>query len=198
MQPKAFAVVNDVFSEEEIEELLLTISAADKTKETFRKTDDLFAIRRFFKEVPSAIEKIFTPHFTQLLKALFGDEFFVVKSIYFDKPPTSNWFVAYHQDLTISVDRKSDVEGFGPWTTKPGQFAVQPPLSILEDNVTVRIHLDDTTEESGALKVISGSHRNGNANRLQRSKRRHYVYEASFATRIRSNYQRNQKKSGAC
>lgn len=51
--------------------------------------------------------------------------------------------------------------GFGPWTVKPGQFAVQPPLSVLEENVTIRIHLDDTDEENGALKVVPGSHRKG-------------------------------------
>ena len=27
--------------------------------------------------------------------------------------------------------------------------------------LTVRLHLDDTTEENGALRVISGSHRHG-------------------------------------
>ena len=51
--------------------------------------------------------------------------------------------------------------GFGPWTVKPGQFAVQPPLSILEDNFTVRLHLDNTTIQNGALKVVPGSHRKG-------------------------------------
>jgi len=84
-----------------------------------------------------------------------------VKSIYFDKPKGSNWFVAYHQDLTISVDKKIDVPGFGPWSAKPGYFAVQPPLAILERNFTIRIHLDDTDENNGALRVIPGSHLGG-------------------------------------
>jgi ectoine hydroxylase-related dioxygenase (phytanoyl-CoA dioxygenase family) len=44
---------------------------------------------------------------------------------------------------------------------KQEQFAVQPPLSILEDNFTLRMHLDDTDEQNGALKVIAGSHRKG-------------------------------------
>jgi hypothetical protein len=38
--------------------------------------------------------------------------------------------VAYHQDLTVSVDKKVEIEGFGPWTVKQNQFAVQPPLPI--------------------------------------------------------------------
>lgn len=156
-----FAIVNDVFTEAEVDDLISVIDNADSTKSTFRKTADLFAIRRFFQETPYAAEKVFTRGFTRFIIQLFGKEFFTVKSIYFDKPKTSNWFVAYHQDLTISVDKRLDVEGFGPWTTKPGGFAVQPPASILEDNFTVRIHLDDTNEENGALKVIPGSHLNG-------------------------------------
>jgi ectoine hydroxylase-related dioxygenase (phytanoyl-CoA dioxygenase family) len=82
----------------------------------------------------------------------------VVKSIYFDKPEKSNWFVSYHQDLTISVDKKTETEGFGPWTVKQNQFAVQPILAILENIFTIRIHLDDTDENNGALKVINKSH----------------------------------------
>lgn len=69
--------------------------------------------------------------------------------------------MAYHQDLTVSVEKKAAVEGFGPWTAKGTQFAVQPPLPLLQDNFTVRLHLDETTEENGALKVIPGSHLKG-------------------------------------
>lgn len=61
--------------------------------------------------------------------------------------------MAYHQDLTISVDTKIEVENFENWTIKQNQFAVQPPKEILEDNFTVRIHIDTTTKENGALKV---------------------------------------------
>jgi ectoine hydroxylase-related dioxygenase (phytanoyl-CoA dioxygenase family) len=82
----------------------------------------------------------------------------VVKSIYFDKPEQSNWFVAWHQDLTISVDKKVDLPGYTSWTSKHKQFAVQPPLEILEDNFTIRIHLDDTNADNGALKVLPESH----------------------------------------
>jgi ectoine hydroxylase-related dioxygenase (phytanoyl-CoA dioxygenase family) len=101
---------------------------------------------------------IFSDQLKELISGIFGNGYFVVKSIYFDKPEQSNWFVAYHQDLTISVDRRIELEGYGPWTVKQQQFAVQPPLAILEDNFTIRIHLDDTNENNGALKVIPQSH----------------------------------------
>ncbi len=73
----------------------------------------------------------------------------------------SNWFVAYHQDLTISVNKKIEIENFHNWTTKQNQFAVQPPKSVLESNFTIRIHLDKTTKENGALKVVNKSQKKG-------------------------------------
>lgn len=156
-----FAVIDDVFSESEINNLLQIIANVDTSKPTFRKTNDLFAIRQFLKEVPETLAIIFNQQLTSLISSVFGEEYFVVKSIYFDKPEDSNWFVAYHQDLTISVDKKMDIKGFGPWTIKHQQFAVQPPISVLEDNFTIRIHLDDTNEGNGALKVIPQSHLKG-------------------------------------
>jgi ectoine hydroxylase-related dioxygenase (phytanoyl-CoA dioxygenase family) len=156
-----FAIVDNLLTDDEIADLLSVILQVDTSKPTFRKTNDLFAIRQFFKEIPAAADIVFNDKLTELVTNIFGDDFFVVKSIYFDKPKNSNWFVSYHQDLTISVDKKFDVQGYGPWTTKHNQFAVQPPLEILQDNFTIRIHLDNTSEENGALRVIAKSHKRG-------------------------------------
>jgi ectoine hydroxylase-related dioxygenase (phytanoyl-CoA dioxygenase family) len=164
IQNQGFAIINNVFDEKEINDLLLTITKAveaDSTQSTFRKTDDLFAIRQFFKAIPTCLDKVFTAKLNSIISELFGDEYFVVKAIYFDKPENSNWFVSYHQDLTISVDKKTELTGFGPWTTKQNQFAVQAPLAILEDNFTIRIHLDKTNQDNGALKIIPQSHLKG-------------------------------------
>jgi ectoine hydroxylase-related dioxygenase (phytanoyl-CoA dioxygenase family) len=138
--------------------MLLQINQTHTGKETFRKSIDLFAIRQFLKEVPSTLDIILNDNLKNVLDPLLGDKYFIVKSIYFDKPQSSNWYVSYHQDLTISVDRKVELKGFESWTTKQNQFAVQPPLDILQSVVTVRIHLDETDENNGALKVIPKSH----------------------------------------
>jgi ectoine hydroxylase-related dioxygenase (phytanoyl-CoA dioxygenase family) len=153
-----FTIVDNIYSEQEINQILLAIDKADNDKETFRKSADLFAIRQFLKEIPSTTNLIFNDKLRNVVKQLLGNNFFVVKSIYFDKPETSNWYVSYHQDLTISVDKKIEIENFGPWTTKQNQFAVQPPIEILENIFTIRIHLDDTDENNGALRVIPKSH----------------------------------------
>lgn len=156
-----FSMVNNIYTEEEIKQILTVIEAANSDKATFRKSEDLFAIRQFLRELPEIRAIIFNDKLKQILNGVFGDRYFVVKSIYFDKPEKSNWYVAYHQDLTISVDQKVTLEGFGPWTVKQNQFAVQPPIDILERNFTLRVHLDDTNGDNGALKVIPISHLKG-------------------------------------
>lgn len=153
-----FTIIDTVFSNEEIEKITSLIQNIDSSKDTFRKSEDLFAVRQFLKEIPEVTELIFNDQMKVIIKKLFGEKYFVVKSIYFDKPEKSNWYVAYHQDLTISVNQKIELSDFGPWTTKQNQFAVQPPLEILENIYTIRIHLDDTDEYNGALKVIPKSH----------------------------------------
>lgn len=161
---EGFAIIDNVYDENEIKKLIsiienVTENKTDKT--TFRKSEDLFAIRQFHKEIPETLDYIFNQNLKDIIKSNFGENYFITKSIYFDKPEKSNWFVAYHQDLTISVDKKLDIENFENWTTKQNQFAVQPPKEVLENNFTIRIHIDKTTKNNGALKVINNSHSKG-------------------------------------
>jgi ectoine hydroxylase-related dioxygenase (phytanoyl-CoA dioxygenase family) len=84
-----------------------------------------------------------------------------VRSILFDKNPAENWPVAWHQDTTIAVAERIEVPGYGPWSIKDGVVHVQPPASLLARMITLRVHLDDTPVENGALRVIAGSHCHG-------------------------------------
>ena len=158
IKENGFTTVDNIYTDKEIAQILWTIDQTNQTKETFRKSADLFAIRQFLKEIPEIRNLVFNEKLNNVIGQIFGKNYFVVKSTYFDKPETSNWYVAYHQDLTISVDKKVELANFGPWTTKQNQFAVQPPIHILENNFTIRIHLDDTDENNGALRVIPKSH----------------------------------------
>lgn len=81
-----------------------------------------------------------------------------VRAILFDKTPASNWYVTWHQDLNIPVKNRVDSERYGPWSIKDGILHVQPPASILEQMVSLRIHLDACSEANGAIKFIPGSH----------------------------------------
>ncbi len=84
-----------------------------------------------------------------------------VRAILFDKTPKNNWLVTWHQDKTIMVSSKQDIEGWGAWSIKNGCHHVQPGLEVLNSMVAFRLHIDASTEESGCLRVIPESHAQG-------------------------------------
>ena len=95
------------------------------------------------------------------LAALMPDGMRPVRSILFDKTPAENWPVGWHQDTTIAVAERLEVPGYCPCSIKDGVVHVQPPASLLARMITLRVHLDDTPAENGALCVVPGSHRHG-------------------------------------
>ena len=84
-----------------------------------------------------------------------------VQCTLFDKSPTKNWLVALHQDLSIPVKNRVESPECSGWSEKEGQVYVQPPVSVLEQLVAVRVHLDDCQVENGALRVVPKSHLEG-------------------------------------
>ena len=98
---------------------------------------------------------------TLVAQAILGPSARPVTATLFDKSPSANWKVPWHQDLTIAVAERREVEGFGPWSVKDGVPHVQPPASVLEAIVAIRVHLDATGLDNGALRVLPGSHLQG-------------------------------------
>jgi hypothetical protein len=96
-----------------------------------------------------------------LVDAVLGSESIPVRGILFDKIPDANWRVPWHQDVTIAVQEKVDAEGFGPGSIKADVWHVQPPAYGLEKMISLGLHLDKCGEESGALRVLSGSPTHG-------------------------------------
>ncbi|GAB4037873.1 phytanoyl-CoA dioxygenase family protein [Spirosoma jeollabukense] len=156
-----FTIINDIFSEEEINNLTQIIDQATHSNTNFRKENDLFAIRNFIGEVPQIEPYLWTEKLNSLIDTLLGASYFVTKAIYFNKPALSNWLVPWHQDTKISVDARKETEGFSQWTLKQGLQAVQPTRDYLDDLFTIRIHLDACDQTNGALKVVPKSHKLG-------------------------------------
>lgn len=93
-----------------------------------------------------------------------------VQCTLFDKSPAKNWLVSLHQDLSIPVVSRVDDPGLSGWSEKEGQLYMQPPVSVLEQLVAVRVHIDDCTPANGALRVVPGSHAHG---RVDQTKAQH-------------------------
>jgi hypothetical protein len=84
-----------------------------------------------------------------------------VRFILFDKRDGMNWALGLHQDRTVAVKARREVEGFGPWSVKAGQIHVQPPQAIIDAMITLRVHLDDVDADNAPLDILLGSHLEG-------------------------------------
>lgn len=93
--------------------------------------------------------------------AVLGPGAFPVRGLFFDKTPTVNWNLPWHQDLTIAVRERREVPGFGPWTLKGGIPHAHAPADLLSRMITIRLHLDDCGPSSGPMRVLPGSHADG-------------------------------------
>jgi ectoine hydroxylase-related dioxygenase (phytanoyl-CoA dioxygenase family) len=125
------------------------------------KGGSTYAVRRLCEMIPAARVVAASPGMRAIVEPVLGASARVVRSLLFDKNPAANWKVPWHQDLTIAVKERRDVDGFGPWSEKAGVTHAQPPVEVLERMVTVRLHLDDCGVENGPLRVLPGSHRLG-------------------------------------
>ncbi|MBW4491180.1 MAG: phytanoyl-CoA dioxygenase family protein [Trichocoleus desertorum ATA4-8-CV12] len=126
-----------------------------------RRSGGAYGIRNLLNLVPLTRDIANSQALRLLVEPILGRKAQVVRGIFFDKTVEANWKVAWHQDLTIAVRERIDVEDYGPWSVKAGIVHVQPPVAILENMLTIRVHLDDTDELNGALRVIPGSHKAG-------------------------------------
>ena len=162
LQHDGFCLVPDAVSSADVERLLQEIESATQQKsQNVHRRENVYAIRNVFDVVPFAREFAQSQTIRRLVEPYLGESCFPVRAILFDKVAGANWKVPWHQDLSIAVKERKDVEGFGPWSEKDGVLHVQPPTHLLEQMLTLRFHLDDCFEKNGPLRVLATSHRNG-------------------------------------
>jgi ectoine hydroxylase-related dioxygenase (phytanoyl-CoA dioxygenase family) len=79
----------------------------------------------------------------------------------FDKSPSANWLVVWHQDTALPLREQREMPGWGPWSLKAGIVYAHAPANALDQVVALRIHLDDSTALNGPLRVLPETHRKG-------------------------------------
>ncbi len=120
-----------------------------------------YGIRNIDKKVNAIASVAGSKSFLNSASSYLSGNAFLVRAIYFNKTLNTNWNITWHQDKTIAVNKQIDLSGYKAWTIKDKINCVQPPVTVLEDMVTFRVHLDAADRANGCLKVISGTHRFG-------------------------------------
>jgi hypothetical protein len=162
-QKDGYAIVANLLREIENAEITaVLVSAADST--SARRRGEVYAIRNLLDVAPELRRVSDHPAIRALAEKILGRYCFPVQATLLDKIPEANWKVPWHQDLYIPVRQRIDVDGFCGWSEKAGVIHVKPPAEILASTLAVRIQLDACNESSGPLRVIPGSHKDGELN----------------------------------
>jgi ectoine hydroxylase-related dioxygenase (phytanoyl-CoA dioxygenase family) len=158
-----FLIRENVVSAERVAELVRATQSLSAGREpgVLDRQGEIYGARDLVAQVPEVCLLADSPEIRSLVTPVLGTGAFVVRGLFFDKTTATNWNLPWHQDVTIAVVARQEVEGFGPWTRKAGIPHVHAPSWLLERMLTVRLHLDDCGPASGPMRVLPGSHAEG-------------------------------------
>jgi ectoine hydroxylase-related dioxygenase (phytanoyl-CoA dioxygenase family) len=148
-----FAVVPAVLSSRAVDAI-----ARDLAEERLQRSR---AGARHLLSVPVVAALARDPSLIQLAADVLGCVPMPFGATLFDKSPVANWLVAWHQDTALPFVQRHNVAGWGPWSKKAGVEYAHAPAAALTKVVALRVHLDDSTEHNGPLRVLPATHTHG-------------------------------------
>ncbi len=160
LQQQGYVIVQKTLGSDCVDRFIALINVARSADnaENVTNSSGTYGLRNLTDVVPEVAELVRHPVIARPVTEVLGPAAFMTRATLFDKTPGANWGVFWHQDLSIAVEARHDVDGFGAWTRKAGVTCVQPPVEIMARVLTVRIHLDDCTAANGALQVLPATH----------------------------------------
>ena len=158
-----FRILPRAVSADMIERLLSVFDAAfaDDSQSVRARSSrgHVYAARNLVESIPEVTAVWQSDPMRRLLREVLGDRFGLVRALFFDKPPERSWNLPWHKDTSISVKDNSIVSpSFSKPTIKAGVPHVIASDDLLRQMLTLRIHLDEVTDENGPLRVIPRSH----------------------------------------
>lgn len=179
IEQDGYAVLENSIDSDTLELLEKELQHVEIDHLASQRAGKAFGLRNLMTAAPLTRDLANSPSLRSIVEPVLGVTARVVRAIYFDKHKDANWKVAWHQDLTIAVREQRDVEGFRAWSVKAGITHVQPPVAVLEQMLTLRVHMDDANETNGALRVLPGTHRYG---RLEPHQIQHFKQQQELVT----------------
>jgi ectoine hydroxylase-related dioxygenase (phytanoyl-CoA dioxygenase family) len=143
-----FAVWPKALSEGDVS---LLLSALDESPNRSR------AGVRHLMSNPRIAELAADPRLLALVHPVLGTGARPYRATLFHKSIASNWLIVWHQDTALPLRTQRDVSGWGPWSRKCGVIYAHAPAGVLERILALRVHLDDSTNGNGPLRVLPGT-----------------------------------------
>ncbi len=150
VQDQGFAILPRVLDSEDVDKLLGYLSNTNLPRSR--------AGVRHAMKLPSVAEIARDARLLGIAQQILGPGAFPFRATLFDKSPTANWLVVWHQDTALPLRERREAPGWGPWSMKNGVTYAHAPASALAQVLALRIHLDDSTTDNGPLRVLPATH----------------------------------------
>jgi hypothetical protein len=150
---RGFSIVERMFTRAEMAQVLDQLSSIDVPRTR--------AGARHVLRVPAVWQLAMDPRLIGLASFFVGPTPIAFRATLFDKSPTANWLVTWHQDTALPMREQVSLPHWGPWSMKSGVLYGHAPASALEQVIALRVHLDDSTDVNGPLRVLPGTHTRG-------------------------------------
>ncbi|MGE3807882.1 MAG: phytanoyl-CoA dioxygenase family protein [Gemmataceae bacterium] len=169
-----YVIVPGAFTAAEVRELIAESAAVLARPEAARsllcRGNGIYGARNLLDLWPAVAKHWQRPPLPELLHQALSRRFGLVRALYFDKHEET-WSLPWHKDLTIAVRERRPSARFTKPTVKAGVPHVEAPVELLEQMLTLRIHLDDVTAANGPMIVLPGSHTTGKQLVIDETKR---------------------------
>jgi ectoine hydroxylase-related dioxygenase (phytanoyl-CoA dioxygenase family) len=110
---------------------------------------------------PAVSELAHDSRLAAMARAGLGGSATPLRATLFEKSGQSNWLVVWHQDTALPLASRFESSQWGPWSEKAGIHYAHAPAWALARVLALRVHLDESAEDNGPLRVVPGSHRLG-------------------------------------
>jgi ectoine hydroxylase-related dioxygenase (phytanoyl-CoA dioxygenase family) len=150
IQEQGFGIIPSVLAQQDVDDLLEVLSQANlpRSRAGVRHAMKLAAVAAMARG----------SRLLEISQQILGSSAFPFRATLFDKSPTANWLVVWHQDTALPLRERRDTPGWGPWSVKDGVIYAHAPANALSQVLALRVHLDDSTSENGPLRVLPGTH----------------------------------------
>lgn len=150
IRERGYAAIPEVLRQRKSDDLLWELKRANLPRSK--------AGMRHAMRVPAIAEVARAAALLGIAQQILGEEAFPFRATLFHKSPAANWLVMWHQDTAMPLKERREMTGWGPWSVKNGVQYAHAPASALQQVIALRVHLDDSTNENGPLRVLPGTH----------------------------------------
>jgi ectoine hydroxylase-related dioxygenase (phytanoyl-CoA dioxygenase family) len=144
-----YKTVGPLLSDQECASLLRGLTGTTQTRAGARHLMSNPAIRGLAQD----------KRMLEIARAALGGAAVPFRATLFAKSQSLNWLIPWHQDTALPLSDRVYGPQWQSWSQKGGIYYAHAPAWALARVVALRVHLDESTNENGPLRVTPGSHR---------------------------------------